>query len=70
LLVLVLRINNMAKRKKPLDADKRNVLDRRTISIAIYCVLRVACELIFTNMAATQIFNVTSEKLNMFRICT
>jgi hypothetical protein len=52
----------MAKNNKSLDVDKRNVVDRRTISIAIYCALRVACEVIFTNMAATQISKVISEK--------
>jgi hypothetical protein len=60
----------MAKNNKPSDVDKRNVVDRWTISIAIYCVLRVACEVIFTNMAATQMFKVISEKMNVFRICT
>ena len=63
-------MNNMAKNNKPFDVETGNVVDRRTISIAIYCVLRVGCEVIFTNMVATQIFKVTPEKPNVFRICT
>jgi len=35
--------------------------------IATYCLLRVACEVIFTNMAATQIFKVISEKTERFQ---
>jgi hypothetical protein len=68
LFVLVLRINDVAERTKRLDAETGNVVDRRIINIATYCVLRVACEVIFTNMAATKNFKVISEKLNVFRI--
>jgi len=58
----------MAKNNKRLDVETGNVVDRRIINIATYCVLRVACEVIFTNMAATKNFKVISEKMNVFRI--